>query len=286
MTVQDCIRNIRSRLATKYGAGEALWMTRLIFNSLKGWSATDMIIHEGDNVSDYLIDKIRDILRRLDADEPIQYILGEAYFYGMNLRVDRSTLIPRPETEELVDMIVKTWGDRNDLSVLDIGTGSGAIAIALQRNLPFSKVSAIDISEEALKIAKENASDLHAKIDFIKKDIFEFSPKPQSFDIIVSNPPYIDESEKADMDKNVLDYEPHTALFVPDASPLIFYSRIADIASKALVDGGGLYFEINPRHSSELVALLEKDGLSDIEIHKDIHGKQRFISAFHNHNLE
>ena len=279
MTVKEYIKEIRNKLTPLYGEGEAKAMTRLIFHSLKGWNVTDMIIHEGDTVSDYIDGKIKEILKRLLNHEPIQYILGEAYFYGMNLEVDRNTLIPRPETEELVDMIVKRWNRQNDLRVLDIGTGSGAIAIALSRNLPFSKVSAVDISEGALKIAERNAKKLKADINFIHDDVFNYSPSADSFDIIVSNPPYIDESEKADMERNVLDYEPHSALFVPDSNPLIFYSRIIEIASVALHRGGMLYFEINPRHSQDLVMLLRHEGFSDVEIHQDIAGKERFISA-------
>ncbi len=279
MTVKECIRDIRLRLSPIYGEGEAKAMTRLIFHSLKGWNVTDMIIHEGDEVSEYIAGKISDIVGRLLKNEPIQYILGEAYFYGLNLFVDPSTLIPRPETEELVDMIIKEWGSRSDLRVLDIGTGSGAIAIALSRNLPFSEVTAIDISQEALKVAERNASNLKARIRFINEDVFSFSPHPHSFDIIVSNPPYIDESEKAEMESNVLDYEPHSALFVPDATPLIFYSRIAEIASKALDRGGRLYFEINPLHAGQLLTMLRNEGFIKVECHRDIHGKERFISA-------
>lgn len=279
MTVRETAKMIRLRLSPLYGEGEAKAMSRLIFHSLKGWNATDMIIHEGDEVSEYIAEKIEDILSRLSNNEPIQYILGEAYFYGMDLHVDKSVLIPRQETEELVDLIVKQWGDRNDLRVLDIGTGSGAIAIALSRNLPFSKVTAIDISPEALMIAKGNAEKMKARISFREADVFDFQPMMESFDIIVSNPPYIDESEKGEMEANVLDYEPHRALFVPDDNPLIFYSRIATIAADALTAGGALYFEINPRHCEELKALLRNEGFSDIEAIKDIHGKERFISA-------
>ena len=279
MTVKEYIKEIRNKLTPLYGEGEAKAMTRLIFHSLKGWNVTDMIIHEGDTVSDYIDGKIKEILKRLLNHEPIQYILGEAYFYGMNLEVDRNTLIPRPETEELVDMIVKRWNRQTDLRILDIGTGSGAIAIALSRNLPFSKVSAVDISEGALKIAERNAKKLKADINFIHDDVFNYSPSADSFDIIVSNPPYIDESEKADMERNVLDYEPHSALFVPDSNPLIFYSRIIEIASVALHRGGMLYFEINPRHSQDLAMLLRHEGFSDVEIHQDIAGKERFFSA-------
>ena len=271
MTLKEKVKEIRGSLSPLYGEGEAKAMTRLIFHSLKGWNATDMIIHEGDEISGYISGKIDEIIKRLENHEPIQYILGEAYFYGMDLKVDRSVLIPRPETEELVDMIVKEWRGRQDLRVLDIGTGSGAIAIALSRNLPFSKVEAIDISKEALSVAEGNARKMKARIAFRNEDVFVFSPDPDSFDIIVSNPPYIDESEKAAMDRNVLDYEPHTALFVPDDNPLIFYSRIATIASASLVKGGMIYLEINPRHCEEMKALLANEGFTDIEAVKDMY---------------
>ncbi|MDE7412783.1 MAG: peptide chain release factor N(5)-glutamine methyltransferase [Muribaculaceae bacterium] len=279
MTLKETIAAMRRRLVPIYGEGEAKAMIRLIFHSLKDWNVTDMIIHEGDEVSEYIREKILQILSRLEKEEPIQYILGEAYFYGMNLKVDRSTLIPRPETEELVDMIVKRNRCRNDLNVLDIGTGSGAIAIALSRYLPFSKVTAMDISKEALAVARENAIRLKAKINFINEDIFSWMPGKNSFDIIVSNPPYIDDSEKLLMERNVLDYEPHSALFVPDDNPLIFYSRIIEISLSALSDRGEIYFEINPRHCDELVSLLHHEGFRDIECHKDMYGKNRFISA-------
>ena len=197
----------------------------------------------------------------------------------MNLKVDNSTLIPRPETEELVDIIVHENQSHKDLNILDIGTGSGAITIALSRNLPFSNVDAIDISENALKIANENARNLHTHIGFTKADIFKFEPKTDYYDIIVSNPPYIDESEKDSMDSNVLEYEPHQALFVPDENPLIYYIRITETAKDSLKQRGHLYFEINPRHAEELAEYLNKKGYMDIEIVKDINGKKRFIKC-------
>lgn len=269
---------MRQTLAPIYGSHEAQAMIRLIFHSLKNWDAADLIMHEPDELSDYILDKIDDIMRRLQNHEPIQYILGEGYFYGMYLKVTPDVLIPRPETEQLVQLIV----DENkspDLSVLDIGTGSGAIAIALSRNLNFPQVTALDISGKALAVAKENASKFKAKIDFIEEDIFKYSPAPESFDIIVSNPPYITESEKKTMERNVLDYEPASALFVPDENPLLFYSRIATVASSALKTGGRLYFEINPLFSSQLINLLPSDGFTDIIETKDSYGKRRFISC-------
>lgn len=279
VTIATLAHDMQRRLVPVYGEGEAKAMVRLIFHSLKGWSLTDMMIHSDNPASEYLIQKTDGILNRLMKFEPIQYILGEAYFYGMTFKVTPATLIPRPETEELVDMIVKENQGEKDLSVLDIGTGSGAIAIALSRNLPFSEVSAIDISPEALEIAEENAQNLHAQIAFINADVFSFMPKPDTLDIIASNPPYIDESEKDDMEPNVVDYEPHQALFVPDRSPLLYYSRITDIAETGLKSNGRLYLEINPRHADELKTNLEKAGFADVTILNDINGKRRFIKC-------
>lgn len=277
ITVAQLTRQLQSRLSTLYGVGEAKAMVRLIFHSLKGWSLTDMMIHADNPVSSYIMEKTGNILSRLLKHEPIQYILGEAYFYGMNIKVDSTTLIPRPETEELVDMIIKENSDRKGLSVLDIGTGSGAIAIALSRNLPFADVTAIDISADALKKARENAGNLHADIRFIEKDVFKFDPVADSFDIIVSNPPYIDDSEKEGIERNVLEYEPHSALFVPDDNPLVYYTRIAVIALHSLRNNGKLYFEINPRHASGLATYLDNAGFTKVSVVNDINGKMRFI---------
>lgn len=278
-TVALLSRSMQQQLSPLYGPGEAKAMVQLIFHALKGWNLTGLVIHADNEVSDYLLDKCTEILRRLKTHEPIQYILGEAYFYGMNLRVNRATLIPRPETEELVDIIVRENNDTKDLRILDVGTGSGAIAIALSRNLPFSSVTAIDISADALDVARQNAADTHAHISFLEADIFSYRPMPASFDIIVSNPPYIDESEKAQMDPNVLEYEPHSALFVPDSDPLRFYRRIAQMARGALTPGGRLYFEINPRHARELTEYLESLNFDNIQLINDINNKIRFISA-------
>ncbi len=269
---------LRSELIPLYGKGEADAIIRIIFHYLKGWSATDMIINSDRELSPYILEKIDEILLRLKKHEPIQYITGEARFYGMDLHVSRDTLIPRPETEELVDLIIKQNRER-DLKVLDIGTGSGAIAIALSRNLPFSEVSAIDISEKALEIASANAKTLHAGINFEKRDIFLYEPDSCRFDLIVSNPPYIGESEKKDMERNVLDYEPHQALFVPDAAPLVYYDRIADVARDALRPGGRLYLEINPLYARALTAQLDARGFDDIRVYKDISNRERFMRA-------
>lgn len=272
-------RKIEAELTPLYGTGEAKAMTRLIFHHLKGWNLSDMMIHSDNEASDYILGSVRKILDRLKTHEPLQYILGEAYFYGMNLKVNEATLIPRPETAELVNLIVKDFKDKKDLRILDVGTGSGAIAIALARNLPFADIQAIDISAQAVKIAEENAVDLKAKVKFKVADIFTLQPESDSLDLIVSNPPYIDESEKKDMDRNVLDFEPHSALFVPDSDPLRFYITIAGYAMTALSAGGALYFEINPVHADDMKAMLSEKGFTDIRLQRDISGKFRFIDC-------
>lgn len=271
-------RALTSILRPKFGPGESQAMVRLIFHALKGWNTTDLIVHENTPISNITLNRIKEITTRLFKDEPIQYILSDAYFYGMNLEVNPSVLIPRPETEELVDMIVKE-NRESDLKILDLCTGSGCIAIALARNMPFSDVTAIDLSQGAIETAAKNAAKLKAKINFLLQDIFRYNPQPQEFDIIVSNPPYIDLSEKASMEPNVVNYEPHEALFVSDDDPLVFYRRIAEIGKQALKPGGKLYLEINPRHSEELKNLLINADYQEVTVHKDISGKERFITA-------
>lgn len=276
--MKDTIKKLREELIPIYGKGEAEAMIRLIFHSLKGWSLTDILINADKKLSHYIVEKIDGILARLKKHEPIQYILGETYFYGMTFKVGPGVLIPRQDTETLVDTIVKENRER-DLRVCDLCTGSGCIAIALSRNLDFPHVTAIDISENALGYAKENAKVLHADISITEADIFTWNPKPESFDIIVSNPPYITESEKPGIDSNVKDYEPGNALFVDDATPLVFYSRICEIASEGLAKGGRLYLEINSRFPKEISLLLKDAGFSDIRIIDDIHSSPRFASA-------
>lgn len=277
--IDELHRAMRDVLSAKYGLSEAEAMCRLIFHRLKDWDLTDIVINSHLSVSDDFVNRINEIINRVMRNEPIQYVLGEARFYGMNFFVNRAVLIPRFETEELVDLIVRE-NTRKDLDVLDIGTGSGAIAIALARNLKFANTRAIDISEKAIEVAIENARLLKADIKFEMADVFTFECNPQSYDIIVSNPPYIPLCEKKDMDLNVLDYEPRQALFVSDSEPLIFYSRISELSAKALKPGGRLYFEINPRFASEIVKLLELNNFKNIQQVKDISHKVRFICAF------
>lgn len=277
--MKETIAKLKEVLIPLYGKGESDAIIRLIFHHLKGWSLTDMIIHEGEPLSPYIKKEIDKILERLRQHEPIQYITGETRFHGLNLKVRPGVLIPRPETDELVDIIIDENHGHDDLKVLDLCTGSGAIALALVRNLPFSKVTALDFSEEAIEVAKENAADLKVKINFIEADLFSWDPGDASFDIIVANPPYVMDSEALTMEHNVLDYEPHEALFVRDENPLVFYDKITDIALKTLSPKGRLYFEINPLTVSRLKALIESKGFSDVKIIKDSFGKDRFISC-------
>lgn len=276
--IRRLLKNEISRLDPD-SAADSSAITRLIFHSLKGWNATEIFAHSPDPLSPFILSRIDGILTRLALHEPIQYILGEGRFYGMDIEVNPSTLIPRHETEELVELIVKNEEGKKDLEVLDIGTGSGAIAIALARNLIFPKITAIDISAHALETARSNAIRLNADITFLLEDIFSYSPQPDSFDIIVSNPPYISESEKSGIEKKILDYEPASALFVNDEDPLVFYRRIADIGLSALTDGGRIYFEINPLFSERLVRMMEKSGYSGILLYQDISRRERFLSA-------
>ena len=278
--LQEVCNNTLKQLSSTYPIGEAQWMVRLIFEHLKGWNRVDLAIRANEPLSDFIVEKVNTITERLLLNEPLQYILGSARFFGLNFTVNSSVLIPRPETEELVDIIIADANNRHDLSVTDICTGSGCIAIALARNLPFSSVSAIDISEDALCVARENAANNKVKINFINADALQLpNPTKPNADIIVSNPPYIADSERAAMEPNVLDYEPHIALFVPDSDPLRFYRAISLYALDALHPGGKLYFEINPLFASELTSMLNTHGWSDIDSILDSQKKIRFIKA-------
>ncbi len=277
--MKSTLANMRSRIGEIYPKGETEAIIRLIFRQLKGWTPVDIVLHGQDSLSDSLRAEIEGIVARLEKHEPIQYILGEAHFYGYDFHVSEATLIPRPETEELIEMIVADADSRTDLRVLDLGTGSGVIAIALALHLKFPQVEALDISSQAIAVARQNASRLKAKVRLLQADIFNLPAQPDSLDIVVSNPPYVLESEKAQMEPNVLDYEPATALFVDDSNPLVYYTSIARFAAEALVAGGRLYFEINPLKAADMVSMVTSLGFQDVELHRDIHNRQRFLSG-------
>lgn len=220
------------------------------------------------------------VLSQLKEQKPIQYILGETEFFGLTFYVNENTLIPRPETEELVDWILSNnqiTKSTNPLKILDIGTGTGCIAISLAKNLPQAEVYAMDVSEKALETAQKNAKRNNVEIHFLHQSILEIEDLNQQFDIIVSNPPYVRNLEKEEIKKNVLDYEPHLALFVEDDDALLFYKKITQLAQKNLLDGGELYFEINQYLGEEMIVLLEEYRFKNIELKKDIYGNDRMI---------
>jgi release factor glutamine methyltransferase len=227
---------------------------------------------------------LKNILQRLQKEEPIQYILGNTEFYGLPFFVDENTLIPRSETEELVAWVIEEVAKLQSntvtkLSILDIGTGTGCIPISLAKNLPNAKITAVDISSKALEVAKKNAQLNKVTIDFIELDILTTKSLPQEFDVIVSNPPYVRALEKVEIKNNVLENEPHLALFVADENPLIFYNQIADLAKQQLSKNGLLFFEINQYLGKETIALLEEKGFKNIELRKDIFGNNRMVKC-------
>ena len=224
--------------------------------------------------------EMKKVTKRINAMEPVQYVLGETKFYGFDFFVNPSVLIPRPETEELVDVIQQQFKVSESLNIIDIGTGSGCIAISLAHLLPNAKVAAIEVSEEAVKVAADNIAKNEVDVSLYCGDILTNDlPEGEKYDVIVSNPPYITEDEKSLMSDNVLDNEPHLALFVPNKTPLLFYERIADLAKQSLSDTGKLYFEINEQFGNETTEMLKSKGYATVEIIKDLQEKDRIIVA-------
>ena len=245
----------------------------LSIEKVLGYSKSDCIIHSNQELSNNNIISLENIINDIKQNIPIQYILGEAHFYDLKFKVNSSTLIPRGETEELVQYILL----HDFISVLEIGTGSGCIAVSIAKNSN-AKITAIDNSIGALEIAKSNAVLNSVEINFQLRDVFNFSDI-KKYDLIVSNPPYVLESEKKLMDKNVLDYEPHNALFVSDNDPLAYYKEIAKIATNNLNKNGLLFFEINEKYSNQIIELLSNLNFVDIELKKDINGRDRIIKS-------
>ena len=278
--MKSIANKIHEGLADIYSAGEVSALTRIIATELL--AVSQMAFYMKDDVAltaeqETLLD---DAIARLQKHEPIQYILGYSDFCGLRFKVTPATLIPRPETSELVEWIASEANGNE--SILDIGTGSGCIAISIANKLPLSKVSAWDISPDALAVATENSKANGCDVVFKQVDILAYEPAGEQFDIIVSNPPYIKEVEKELMHSNVLDWEPHTALFVPDNDPLLFYRTIAQKATTMLRPGGKLYFEINRAHGKETVEMLAALGYANIELRKDFAENDRMIRAVKN----
>lgn len=272
-TLSNIIPYFRKELTPIFEEREVISWAYLSIEHVLGYNRSDCIINPNKRIEAKISYKFLQIIEDLKTRKPLQYILGETTFYGLKLKVNEYTLIPRPETEELVAWILK----EDFKSALDIGTGSGCIAIALAK-FSNASISAIDISANGLKVAQENAILNNVKVVFTQQDILQTKTLPK-VNLIVSNPPYVLNSEKERMQENILAYEPHSALFVTDKNPLIFYKQIANLATKSLTSGGKLFFEINEQFANELIVILTQNGFVDIELKKDINDRDRMIKA-------
>lgn len=271
-------RELWRTLEPLYGNGEARAITDYVLDVCFGLSKADIMCGAVEEMTAEKTVELNKIFNRLTKGEPVQYVLGRAEFCGRWFNVRPGVLIPRPETEELCAWITADSKASASPEVLDIGTGSGCIAITLQLDMPESKVTAWDISADALDVARENAQQLGANVNFVKLDALNAKPEGE-WDVIVSNPPYICEKEKKDMAVNVLEHEPHTALFVPDADPLLFYRAITRLAVQTLNKGGRLYFEINPIYADDTCRMMQAEGMTAVELRSDMYGKQRMAKG-------
>ena len=277
MILKEAIEQLRAGLSGIVEPHEAQAMIRVICEDVFNYDPVDVALRQDSELPEFAQQRVSDVISRLRRHEPLQYIVGSARFHGHKFKVTPAVLIPRPETEQLVDLIVDE-NPASDLRVLDIGTGSGCIAISLARALKFAQIDALDVSRDALAVARDNAAALKVKVRFFESDIL--LPQPAAtYDIIVSNPPYICWSEREAMERNVKDYEPGQALFVPDNDPLLFYKSIAPYAMQSLDKGGRLYLEINQRFGREVKQLLEDNGFDEVRIIEDSYGKVRFAAA-------
>lgn len=277
MKLKEAIEQLKNGLDGVAEPQEVQAMIRVICEDVFNYDQVDVALRQESELPDFAPERIADIIVRLRRHEPLQYIVGHARFHGHQFKVTPAVLIPRPETEQLVDLIIDE-NEGSDLRVLDMGTGSGCIAISLARALKFAQVDALDVSRDALAVARENAQALKVKVRFFESDML--APQPAArYDIIVSNPPYICWSERETMERNVKDYEPGQALFVPDNDPLLFYKAIARYASESLERGGRVYLELNQRFGGEVRRLLEQCGLEEVRIIDDSYGKVRFAAA-------
>ena len=274
-------RSVKNLLSSVTEESEATAITFLLFEKLAGMDKMKVLM--GDEIPKETENRIMEAANRVAQGEPVQYVIGETNFYGLTFNIAKGALIPRPETEELVEWGINSFNGENAVTgkILDIGTGSGCIAISVAKNTE-ATVEAWDISDEALSIATDNAKKNDVKVDFRKVDVLNFVPTDNNrgeYSCIFSNPPYICNSESEEMENNVLDYEPHIALFVPDSEPLLFYRKIAEIGKELLMNDGMLFFEINRRFGKETVDMLTRLGYSDIELRQDQFGNDRMVKA-------
>lgn len=279
MTIQDAFILIINTVEPLSDTREATNIAHMVLEDITGLSRMDRVFKKDNDLSDEEEQRVKRTVKALAQHEPVQYVIGKAYFHAFELAVDKNVLIPRPETEELVGWIVSEAASA--VRILDIGTGSGAIPLALKYELPGADVWSVDVSEGALGVARANATALHLDIHLSQIDILDTtaSKKLPVFDIIVSNPPYIRDSEEVNMDANVTAHEPRIALFVPDNDPLVFYRSIGLLAKENLTPGGRLYFEINEAFGKEVVALLEEQGFVNVELRQDIYERDRMVRA-------
>lgn len=269
-------------LSDTYSTSEVSALMRIVLEELCSDTCGNITSDKINHLSDSELKKAEDIVRRLKAGEPIQYILGKSEFFGLPFTVTPDVLIPRPETEELVEWVLLETSKAGGCRVLDIGTGSGCIAITIAKKMMNADVHAWDISAQALAVASHNARVNGVKIRFSEQDIFtpiadNLLSRGGAFDVIVSNPPYVTESEKSEMEDNVLKFEPHQALFVPDCDPLKFYDRIAVLSKDLLSAGGALYFEVNREYGEDVCQMLLNKGFTQVELKKDISGNNRMV---------
>lgn len=272
------LQDIGKKLSPVYSGGELRAVSRVLVEDLLGLRMTDFLVSGGVELSAGMQEALDKAIERLLAGEPVQHVVGYTWFCGNRFFVNGNVLVPRPETAELVEMITRENGGMS-LRLLDIGTGSGCIAVSLARQNPEWQVDAWDISHEAVETALQNVAENRVNVDVRCVDLFAAELPQGSYDIIVSNPPYITPSEKADMEKLVLEHEPHLALFVPENNPLLFYNRIAVKGLEWLAEGGKLYFEINRRFPAETVEMLETLGYRNVEAVKDCNDNFRFVKA-------
>lgn len=286
MTIKNYQKVFKEELLSFYDGHEIDTFFYIILEKIHKLKRIDLALNPETVMDGIHLKQWKSIMSDLRIQKPIQYILGETEFYGLPFLVNENTLIPRPETEELVELIINNEGkaksEKRKVKILDVGTGSGCIAISLAKNIPNSEVYAIDVSEKALATAIKNVELNNVTVAFLLKDILETEDLEQQFDIIVSNPPYVRNLEKGEIKPNVLEYEPHLALFVDDTDALIFYRKITKLAKKNLNPNGKLYFEINQYLGKETVQLLEELGFKNVELKQDIYGNDRIISATHN----
>lgn len=273
------VRQIREALHGVCSDAEALSLAKMLLVDVFGFSTLELYGGKDRSFSENEQTHLADIVRRLQNHEPVQYIIGKENFMGLVFEVDANVLIPRPETQELVQWILEDYQLDGCRRILDIGTGSGCIPISLAYFIKGAEVEAWDVSAGALKVARRNATRNQVKVTFKEQDVFAAVPSSSQYDVIVSNPPYITEKEKVDMENNVLDWEPSIALFVPDSDPLLFYRKIAELGLKMLVPEGALYFEINRAYGAMMKSMLSNMGYRHVELRKDMFGNDRMIKA-------